>query len=175
MDRSTLGRPGVGYTLLALVLASAGAAAALILTGWFALGGLSTAVCAGAVIASGRRAKYTGERRIAFADSAAERAADAVILGAVAWATVEETPAAAIAALAALVLGYLAQYIRAKASGLGFPIEESLIARTLRVALIVLGLAWTSALGVALWLASGVSLFSVVRESAEVARQREPG
>ena len=170
MDRSTLERPAVGYTLLALILAAAGAAAALILGGWFPLGGLATAVCAGAVIVSGRRAKYTGERRIAFADSAAERAADAVILGAVAWATVEETPAAAVAALAALVLGYLAQYIRAKASGLGFPIEESLIARTLRVVLIVVGLAWTPALGIGLWLASGVSLFSVVRESLEVRR-----
>lgn len=170
MDRSRLERPAVGYTLLALILVAAGAAAALILAGWFPLGGLATAVCAGAVIASGRRAKYTAERRIAFADSAAERAADAVILGSVAWATVEETPAAAVAALAALVLGYLAQYIRAKASGLGFPIEESLIARTLRVVLIVVGLAWTPALGIALWLASGVSLFSVVRESLEVRR-----
>jgi hypothetical protein len=170
MDRSKLERPGVGYMLLALILVAAGTAAALILAGWFPLGGLATAVCAGAVIASGRRAKYTGERRIAFADSAAERAADAVILGSVAWATVRETPAAAIAALAALVLGYLAQYIRAKASGLGFPIEESLMARTLRVVLIVVGLAWTPALGLALWLASGVSLFSVVRESLEVKR-----
>jgi hypothetical protein len=170
MERSTLERPGVGYMLLGLILVTAGTAAVLILTGWFPLGGLATAVCAGAVIASGRRAKYTGERRIAFADSSAERAADAVILGSVAWATVEETPAAAIAAVAALVLGYLAQYIRAKASGLGFPIEESLMARTLRVVLIVLGLAWTPALGLALWLASGVSLFSVVRESLEVRR-----
>jgi hypothetical protein len=170
MDRSRLERPAVGYTLLALILAAAAAAAALILAGWFPLGGLATAVCAAAVIASGRRAKYTGERRIAFADSAAERAADAVILGSVAWATVEEDPAAAVAALAALVLGYLAQYIRAKASGLGFPIEESLIARTLRVVLIVVGLAWTPGLGIALWLASGVSLFSVVRQSLEVRR-----
>ncbi len=170
MDRSRLERPAVGYTLLALILAAAGAASTMILAGWFPLGGLATAVCASAVIASGRRAKYTGERRIAFADSAAERAADAVILGSVAWATVEETPAAAIGALAALVLGYLAQYTRAKASGLGFPIEESLIARTLRVVLIVVGLAWTPALGLALWLASGVSLFSVVRESLEVRR-----
>jgi hypothetical protein len=170
MDRSKLERPGVGYMLLALILVAAGTAAALILAGWFPLGGLATAVCAGAVIASGRRAKYTGERRIAFADSAAERAADAVILGSVAWATVQETPAAAIAALAALVLGYLAQYIRAKASGLGFPIEESLMARTLRVVLIVVGLAWTPALGLVLWLASGVSLFSVVRESLQVKR-----
>jgi hypothetical protein len=171
---STLERPGVGYTLLALILAAAGAASALILSGRLALGGAATAVCAGAVIVSGRRAKYTGERRIAFADSTAERAADAVILGSVAWARIEVEPVAAVAALAALVLGYLAQYIRAKASGLGFPIEESLIARTLRVVLIVLGLVWSPALAVALWLASGVSLFSVVRESAEVAREREP-
>jgi hypothetical protein len=174
MDRSTLERPGIGYTLLALILLAAGAAAALILWGRFALGGLATAVCAGAVVVSGRRGKYTGERRIAFADSAAERAADAVILGAVAWATIDEEPVAAVGALAALILGYLAQYIRAKASGLGFSVDESLIARTLRVALIVLGLVWRPALGVALWLASAVSLFSAARESLEIARQREP-
>ena len=174
MDRSRLERPAVGYSLLALILAAAGVAAALILSGRFAWGALATAVCAGAVVVSGRRGKYTGERRIAFADSAAERAADAVILGAVAWATVDTEPVAAIGALAALVLGYLAQYMRAKASGLGFDVQESLQARTVRVAPIVAGLSFTPALGAALWLASGVSLFSVAREWAEVARQREP-
>lgn len=170
---ATRDRPAIGYGLLALILAAAATAAALVLAGRWAAAGAATAVAAGAVTVSGRRAKYTGDERLTYADSAAERVADAVVLGAVAWATVDADPMIAGGALAALVLGYLAAYLRAKATGLGFPIQESLIARALRVALIVLGLIVRAALGAALWAASAVSLFSVIRESVEVARRRE--
>ena len=166
-------RPAVGVALLAAVLFAAGAAAALVLSGRWVLAAAATAVAAGAVTVTGRRAKYTEDRRLRFADAAAERTGDAVVLAAVAWATVEE-PAVSASALAALVLGYLATYVRAKAAGLGFEVEESLIARGTRIGLIVLGLAWRDALGPALWVASAVSLFSVVREAVEVGRQREP-
>jgi hypothetical protein len=174
MDGATRDRPAVGYSLLALIVVAAATAAALVLTERWAAAGVATAVAATAVTVTGRRAKYTGDRRLTFADSAAERAADAVVLGAVAWATIDDEPVLAGAALVALVLGYLATYLRAKATGLGFPIEESLIARAIRVALIVLGLVTVSGLGAALWAASTVSLFSIVRESVEVGRRREP-
>jgi phosphatidylinositol phosphate synthase len=173
VDVATRDRPAVGYGLLALILVAAAAAAALVLTGHWAAAGVSTAVSAGAVTVSGRRAKYTADERLTYADSAAERTADAVVLGALAWATAGE-PLVAGGALSALVLGYLAAYLRAKATGLGFPIEESLIARAVRVALIVLGLITVSALGAALWAASTVSLFSVIREAVEVSRREEP-
>jgi hypothetical protein len=171
---ATRDRPAVGYGLIALILAAAGAAAALVLTGHWAAAGLATAVAAGAVTITGRRAKYTGDERLTYADSAAERTADAVVLGAVAWATIDTDPVVASGGLAALVLGYLAAYLRAKATGLGFPIDESLIARVIRVALIVLGLVVVPWLGTALWAASAVSLFSVIRESVEVSRREEP-
>jgi len=170
---ATSDRPAVGVALLTLTLASAAAAAALVLVERWAAAGLATAVAAGAVTITGRRAKYTDDRRLTFADSVAERAGDAVVLGAVAWATAEE-PAVSAGALVALVLGYLAAYLRAKATGLGFTVQESLIARGTRVGLVVLGLFWRSALGPALWAASAVSLFSVIREWVEVTRQREP-
>jgi hypothetical protein len=166
-------RPAVGVALLAAILLAAGAAAALVLTDRWPLAALATAVAAAAVTVTGRRAKYTEDRRLTFADSAAERTGDAVVLAAVAWATIEE-PAVSAAALSALVLGYLATYMRAKATGLGFMVEESLIARGSRIGLVVLGLAWRDALGPALWAASAVSLFSVMREAVEVGRQREP-
>jgi hypothetical protein len=171
MERSE--RPSVGLLLLALILLAAGAAAALVLTGRWIAAGVVTAVTAAAATVTGRRAKYTGDGRLTFADSAAERVADAVILGAVAWATVDE-PVVSAGALAALVLGYLAAYVRAKAIGLGFTVQESLIARGIRVGLVVLGLVVVDVLGVALWAASVLSLFSVLRQSVEVARQREP-
>src|ERR671919_478319 len=79
------------------------------------------------------------------------------------------------AALSALVLGYLATYMRAKATGLGFMVEESLIARGIRIGLVVLGLAWRDALGPALWAASAVSLFSVLREAVEGGGERGAG
>ncbi|MGH2674435.1 MAG: hypothetical protein ACRDKA_11500 [Actinomycetota bacterium] len=173
MQAAIRDRPAVGVALLLLILAAAGAAAALVLAERRVEAGVATAVAAAAVTITGRRAKYTRDRRLTFADSAAERTGDAVLLGAVAWTTIDE-PAVSGAALSALVLGYLATYIRAKATGLGFAVQESLIARGVRIGLVVLGLAWRSALGPALWAASAVSLFSVLRESVEVARQREP-
>lgn len=173
MDPASGDRPAVGVALLAVILLGAGAAAALVLAGRWVLAGVATAVAAAAVTVSGRRAKYTEDRRLTFADAAAERTGDAAILAAVAWATIDE-PATSAAALSALVLGYLATYVRAKATGLGFDIEESLIARGARVGLVVLGLMWRDALGPALWAASAVSLFSVLREAVEVGRQREP-
>jgi hypothetical protein len=173
MDVASGDRPAVGVALLAVILLGAGAAAALVLTGLWVAAGVATAVAAAAVTVSGRRAKYTEDRRLTFADAAAERTGDAVLLAAVAWATIEE-PATSGAALAALVLAYLATYMRAKATGLGFGVQESLIARAVRIGLVVLGLVWRDALGPALWAASAVSLFSVFREAVEVGRQREP-
>ena len=173
MDVASGDRPAVGVALLAVILLGAGAAAALVLTGRWVAAGVATAVAAAAVTLSGRRAKYTEDRRLTFADAAAERTGDAVLLAAVAWATIEE-PATSGAALAALVLAYLATYMRAKATGLGFGVQESLIARGVRIGLVVLGLVWRDALGPALWAASAVSLFSVIREAVEVGRQREP-
>ena len=173
MDVASGDRPAVGVALLAVILLGAGAAAALVLTGRWVAAGVATAVAAAAVTVSGRRAKYTEDRRLTFADAAAERTGDAVLLAAVAWATIEE-PGTSGAALAALVLAYLATYMRAKATGLGFGVRESLIARGVRIGLVVLGLVWRDALGPALWAASAVSLFSAFREAVEVGRQREP-
>src|ERR687892_56371 len=157
-------RPAVGVALLAAILLAAGAAAALVLTDRWPLAALATAVAAAAVTVTGRRAKDTEDRRLQFAASAGGGTGRAGV------------PAAAVsaAALSALVLGYLATYMRAKATGLGFMVEESLIARGSRIGLVVLGLAWRDALGPALWAASAVSLFSVMREAVEVGRQREP-
>src|ERR671918_703772 len=157
-------RPAVGVALLAAILLAAGAAAALVLTDRWPLAALATAVAAAAVTVTGRRAKYTEDRRLTFADSAAERTGDAVVLAAVAWATIEE-PAVSAAALSALVLGYLATYMRAKATGLGFMVEESLIARGSRIGLVVLGLAWRDAPGPPRWAPSAVSLFSGMEEA----------
>lgn len=173
MDAASVDRPGLGLALLAIILVGAGAAAGLVLTGRWVAAGVVTAIAAAAVTVSGRRAKYTEDRRLTFADAAAERTGDAVVLAAVAWATIDE-PTVSAGALTALVLGYLATYVRAKATGLGFAVQESLIARGVRIALVVLGLVWRDALGPALWAASAVSLFSVLREAVEVGRQGEP-
>jgi hypothetical protein len=173
MDPASGDRLAVGVALLAAILLGAAAAAALVLSGRWIPAAAATAIAAGAVTLSGRRAKYTPDLRLTFADAAAERTGDAVLLAAVAWATVDE-PLTSAAALSALVLGYLATYLRAKATGLGFDIAESLIARGARIGLVVLGLAWRDALGPALWAASAVSLFSLLREAVEVGRQREP-
>src|SRR3990170_1633967 len=165
MDVASGDRPAVGVALLAVILLGAGAAAALVLLGRWVAAGVATTVAAAAVTVSGRRAKYTEDRRLTFADAAAERTGDAVLLAAVAWATIEET-ATSGAALAALVLAYLATYMRAKATGLGFAVQESLIAWGVRIGLVVLGLVWRGGLGAGLWGAAGGALFFVVRGGA---------
>jgi hypothetical protein len=103
----------------------------------------------------------------------AERAFDAAILGALAWATARTDPVAAAGALTALVMSYLASYLRAKATGLGFPLTGPSLVRPVRMALLSVAVLSPAALEGALWLVALVSLQAVVREALSVARQRE--
>lgn len=173
MDPDAAPRSRAAAWLPILALSAAGAAAGLVLAGRFELAAAGAAASMAAVTLSGRFTREERSARLRFADSVAERVADASVLGAVAWATVGDAPEAAALALAALVLGYLAAYVRAKASGLGFPVRESIIARSVRAAAVVGGLLVPRVLVPALAVAALVSLFSVIRETVEVSGQRE--
>jgi hypothetical protein len=169
-------RPAAPVALAALSVVAAGLAAVFLVVGRPLAGAGGAAVAAGALVLSGVRAREGAAPRALFADAVAERVTEAVILGAIAWVHVGRELLPTAAALAALVLSYLASYLRAKATGLGFPVSESLLLRPLRLGLMVTGLFVPAALPVLLWLVAAAALQSVIREAAAVGRMREePG
>lgn len=160
--------------LLALSVAASGAAAILVVTSRPLLGGLAAAAAVGASILAGLGAGRSEEARLVFADHAVERVLEAALFGSVAWAAAPEEPWTAGAALAALVLSYVASYMSAKAIGLGFELHERVPYRSVRPLLAVVGLLFVEILDVALWAAAAISLEPVIRHGTTVARQREP-
>ncbi|HWC33085.1 MAG TPA: hypothetical protein VG709_08160 [Actinomycetota bacterium] len=166
-------RPAAVLAPLALAVASAATASVLVLIGQPLAAAMATAVAAGALIFGGIRAREAPASRLPFADAVAERAVDVAVLGGFAWAALPEDPAAAAAALTALVSSYLASYLRAKATGLGFAVDEPAFVRPLRLVLVVLALFRPENAAVALWAAAAVAAQSIVRGAALVARKRE--
>jgi hypothetical protein len=139
---------------LAAFIAACGAGSFLILVGW--------------------RAREARDPRLRFTDSLAERGVDAVILGTLAWTALPDEPGVAAAALAALVTSYLASYLRARAVGLRFRVEEPLLLRSVRVTFVAVAVLGPPA-QISLLVVMGVSLQAIVLRAAAVARQKEPG
>jgi hypothetical protein len=167
-------RPRAVPLLLTLALASAGVASALVIAGRPQVAGVLGAAAVGASILAGLGARGAGEPRLVFADHAVERLVEAALFGSIAWSAVPEEPWVASAALSALVASYLASYLTAKATGLGFEVRERLPYRSVRPLLAVVGLLVPQFLGPALWAAAVISLEPVARHGWSVARQREP-
>lgn len=171
MTRVTNARP---VLLLAwAAIAAAAAASALLLAGSGRIAAVPVALAGAALVPAGRRARRNAGPRSVFVDSVAERAVDAMLLGSVAWVALPEAPRLAGAALAALVAGYLASYLRARAVGLGFRVEESVADRSVHLGGLALGLA-TGYVEVALWAAAAWSIAVTARRAFDVARQGEP-
>jgi hypothetical protein len=167
--------PLIDASLLAGTFLGAAGSAALVLADRLAAGGVLAAAAGVASVLSGLRTRRSGEPRLVFADHAVERVMEALLFGAIAWAAIPEAPWTAAASLAALVASYLASYLPAKATGLGFRVTERLPWRSVRLSLVAVGLLISDLLPVTLWVAAAVSLEPVVRHGLAVARQREVG
>lgn len=132
----------------------------------FAAGG------AASLLAGGLSAHRVGTRAEQIADGVLDRCFDGAVLGSIAWTARTADPAVAAGALVALCASFLSSYVRARGAALGYEVEESVVTRTLRVALIVLGLAsgwlwWT------LWAVAGLcGLAAIVRTSQVVKEER---
>lgn len=164
-------RPGPFFLLLAILLVGAGAGAGLVLmreTGW-AAGAVGLA--GGAVVGAHRWAREAP--RLVLLAGLAERVLDAVVLGAIAWVAVPEHFGVATAAVLALGTSYLAAYLRVRASGLGFPVVEPPLFRLARPLLVAVGLL-ADLLLVSLWAVSAISVGILIREVAQLDRQRAP-
>ncbi|HZA26871.1 MAG TPA: hypothetical protein VE915_04370 [Actinomycetota bacterium] len=163
---------GLVLSLTTFAVAAAVIAAVLVVLNERFVGFLAALGAGSALFLAGAKAAEAADARLRFSDSLAERLVDAVILGTVAWVAFPERAAVAAAALAALVVSYLASYLRARAVGLGFRVEETLLTRPARMTFVALGVLDAPALG-ALWIATAISLQAVIVRAVAVARQKE--
>jgi hypothetical protein len=164
-------RAGATPWLVILALVAASGAAVLVIVGRPLEAGIAVAICGGALTAGTIGGGWASIPRYRFSHAVGERLSDAVILGAVAWSSVEERPVASAAALAALSAAYLEAYVRAKAVGLGFRMWGPSLDRYVHFLLVALGLVVTSLLQAALWFAAAFALLGVVRLAFQAARE----
>lgn len=165
--------PATVLVILVLGVALGALSAVLILLDLPVGAGVAVAGAGVALVLAGVWSRDLDSPRVAFADAALERVVDASILGSVAWVGLEVAPRLAAAALAALAASYLASYLRAKATGLGFPVGESTLVRAARWSVVAAGLVVPAILEVALWTATGISVAVLAGEVNSVARRRE--
>jgi hypothetical protein len=161
-------------SLLVLALCLGGATAGFVITGELVWAGVLTAAAGAALVAGGRLARATRAPRLLFLDASTERILEGIVLGAIAWGAFADHPRHAAAALAALGAGHVAGYIRAKAAGLGFRLDESVVDRAVRSMAIAVGLL-AAILEPALWTAAAWSTAATVNRAFDVARQPEAG
>ena len=162
-------------TLLGLVMA-VGAAIA-IANGWLRVGLLLVFLTAVPDVLDGAVAKASGTAspRGAFFDSVADRVADALLLGGLAW-YLENTHGGHIAMLPLAVLGtsLVISYERAKAESLGFDARGGLMERAERIVAIALGLLFEGLLIPILWLMLALTSFTAVQRFLRVWNQATP-
>lgn len=136
----------------ALVAMLCGAAALAIgLSAWAILdtrpraGGAAALLAGCLLVIAGVLASRARDARARLLVSFADRGFDGAVLAAAAWASRADEPVAAAGALLALAAGFLASYIRARASALGYLVEEGAGTRVIRVGLVSAALlgGWT--------------------------------
>ncbi|HLF69949.1 MAG TPA: CDP-alcohol phosphatidyltransferase family protein [Actinomycetota bacterium] len=110
-----------------------------------------------------------GSQRGAFLDSTLDRVSDAVLFAAVIWASLD-TPAPVALAMAAMVLGFMTSYIRARAEGLGLECRVGLAERAERVIILAIGLI-TGFVTQSLVILVILSSFTVIQRFVHVWRQ----
>jgi phosphatidylglycerophosphate synthase len=158
--------PATGpVSLLVLAAAAAAGAAWLILEGRSRPAGVLALAGGTLLLAGGPAARRRDDPLVRFLASAVDRAFDGLLLAALAWALVDTDPRPAALAIVALGTSFFAAYARARGSTLGYPVEESVLNRALRYAILSAGLltTWVEA---SLWvLAVFTSLTAAVRVS----------
>ncbi|MDP8976736.1 MAG: CDP-alcohol phosphatidyltransferase family protein [Actinomycetota bacterium] len=172
---SVIRRTGISadhLTFLGLVLA--GATAVALATGRLGLGLVLLVATAFADLLDGPVAKAAGTAgpRGAFFDSVADRVADSLILGGLAWYLASEGGAhAALLPLAVLATSNLISYERAKAESLGYSAKGGLMERAERIIVLCVALAWSALIVPVLWVMLALTLVTAVQRFVTVWRQ----
>ncbi|MEW6060210.1 MAG: hypothetical protein AB1551_08770 [Actinomycetota bacterium] len=157
-------------------LAAGGAVLAASVAGWAELDSRprlagALALAAGALLlVAGGLARRSGVIPDHLLDSFADRAFDGCVLGAIAWAARGQDRSVMAAGVISLCASFLAAYIRARGTSLGYRVEESLVLRGIRYGLVSAGLlaGWLEqtlwALAVLMLLTLGVRASQVAKE-----------
>jgi CDP-diacylglycerol--glycerol-3-phosphate 3-phosphatidyltransferase len=157
--------------LTALGVAMAAASAVAIANGALRAGFLFLFLAAVPDVLDGAVAKASGTAgpRGAFFDSVADRVADALLLGGIAW-HLSTTHEGRIAVLPLAVLGasLIISYERAKAEGLGYQAKGGLMERAERLIAIGVGLLFDSILIGVLWVMLALTLVTMVQRFVKV-------
>lgn len=143
-------------TLCVVAALMVGLAAWAILVDRVEAGGALALVAGALLVVAGVVASRSNDVRSRLIVSFGDRLFDGGVLAATAWAMRTDEPTAAVGALLALAAGFLAAYVRARGSALGYLVEESAATRAIRVGLISVALlagwaAW-ALFGVAAWM-----------------------
>src|SRR4051794_36422369 len=168
-DRSIPGS-GRSEALLGGAAVLVGGATALVITGSPRWAGAVAAVAGVLLVVAGARVMRDRAPVDLFLDSVTDRAFDGCLLSAIALVLRTADRVTAAIAVAALVASFTAAYERARGRALGYPVDDSLIARALRYALVALGLlvpGWLRGTLIALLV---VSLLVVAVRASQVAK-----
>ena len=171
MEQTFRPRPPAVWTILVGAVLAAAAASIFALLEELALAGAATGIATLALVVAGWAARQLGDQRVSFLGSLIERAADAAILGSLAWALLPAR--VGVAALVAVSGSYVAEYVRVKAAGLGFEVRAWRLAWPLSMAVLTVGL-MAGAAEAGLWGAAAISIAAALARSLEVAGRREP-
>jgi len=127
----------VAWISLAVGVAGTSVATWMVLIGEMSLAGWAAAVaCVGLTSA----AVTSHQDATRFLGAVAYRLFDAVLLSAIAWSTRSAAPSVSVAALLAIVGGFLAAYFAAKGRALGYDVDASIVNRFLRTGLVAVAL-----------------------------------
>lgn len=127
-------------TLCVVAALLVGLAAWAILADRLEEGGAAALIAGALLVLAGVVASRSKDVRSRLVVSFGDRLFDGGVLAAAAWALRIEEPVAAVGALLALAAGFLAAYVRARGSALGYLVEESAATRAIRVGLISVAL-----------------------------------
>ncbi|HEX9260767.1 MAG TPA: CDP-alcohol phosphatidyltransferase family protein [Acidimicrobiales bacterium] len=118
------------------------------------------------------RAGGAASQRGAFFDSVIDRITDSLILGGIAWYLLgTEHPYNAMIPVAALAVGGVISYERAKAESLGLSAKGGLMERAERIILVCFGLVFDSLLVITMWVLLVLSVVTAVQRFFKVWKQ----
>jgi len=171
-----LGVPADVITVLGIALSAV--TAVLIATAhfWAAVAFLIVGGLMDALDGAVAKAAGTASRRGAFLDSVADRVADALIFGGVAWYLLgRHDPRLALLPFAILAVSAVVSYERAKAESLGFVARGGLMERAERLILLGVGLGFHVVLVPVLWVLLVLTSLTALGRFARVWRQASAG
>jgi len=118
------------------------------------------------------KASGAASSRGAFFDSVSDRLTDALLLGGIAWFLIGDEPGYTVMLpVSVMFVSLLISYQRAKAESLGLEAKGGLMERAERFIVLALGLLFSEALIVILWVMLGLSTFTALQRFVKVWKQ----